>query len=179
MWLIRESSQKFWLDHGNFGKAKKPQAVTPGAKSLNSVDCRVPNFREHPKSLIHHLASIASALGRIAGVQLAAARLCNVLFCKNFLLIVCHIRHLMSGAFTGCKWDTAQNFAVRTGVSHPKGLVLIVKFLVVPSKKPGEERSTSQWRAASPLEPPKKPPVKRVKQVKLIDDVVSCAESIL
>jgi hypothetical protein len=50
---------------------------------------------------------------------------------------------LVSGFFTGFLWDTAQNFAVRTGVATRQGLVLIAEFLVVPSNKLGERTTRS------------------------------------
>jgi hypothetical protein len=58
---------------------------------------------------------------------------------------------LTSGFFTGSRWDTAQSFAVRTGVATRQGLVLIAKLLVVPFKKPGERttRSSAERRSRS------------------------------
>lgn len=54
----------------------------------------------------------------------------------------------LSGAFTGCIWDIAQSFAVRTGAATPEGLGLDSKTFGDTLKKAGEERAMAQWRAA-------------------------------
>ncbi|MDR3617454.1 MAG: hypothetical protein P4L53_28115, partial [Candidatus Obscuribacterales bacterium] len=54
----------------------------------------------------------------------------------------------VSGFFTGFPWDTAQNFAVRTGVSHPPGLGLDSRIFGGTLKKPGGEDDEIQCRAA-------------------------------
>ena len=46
----------------------------PGARFLaNSVDCRIAYLCEHPKSLIHELATVACLLPLVASVVLAEA----------------------------------------------------------------------------------------------------------
>jgi hypothetical protein len=71
-----------------------------------------------------------------------------IVFDKFVLALLIEIAHLrgplVSGVFTGFLWDTANLiFVVNTGAATRKGLVLITKILVVPSKEPGERTTRS------------------------------------
>ncbi|MES6371427.1 hypothetical protein U6J70_12435, partial [Cutibacterium acnes] len=72
-------------------------------------------------------------------MKLIAARFCDVAFCEFFLLFVCHVRNLLVRRLHRLQMGYRQKFCCQDWRSHPQGLVLIVKFLVVPSKKPGEK----------------------------------------
>lgn len=96
----------------------------PGAKFLNSVDCRVSDFCEHPKPLAHKLATGAAALRRVASMKLIAARFCNVALCEFFLLFVCHVLHLLVRRLHRLPMGYRPKFCCQDWRSHPTGLGL-------------------------------------------------------
>ena len=84
-------------------------------------------------------------------MQFIAARFCDVALCQFFLLIVCHVRHLLVRRLHRLLMGYRPKFCCQDWRSHPQGLVLMAELLVVPSKKPGEKAYEIQCRAAKSL----------------------------